>query len=51
VGVEQAREVVEALGKAGVDFKYDEINGADHLFDYKEEEELEPFYDFLKSRL
>jgi dipeptidyl aminopeptidase/acylaminoacyl peptidase len=51
VGVEQAREVADSLKEAGVDYQYDEIKGADHMFDNAETVKLEPLYGFLKARL
>jgi len=50
VGVEQAHRVVEALKKAGIDYKFEEPK-KDHGFDYNEGEEMEDMYAFMKLHL
>ncbi|KAL1851754.1 hypothetical protein Daus18300_012439 [Diaporthe australafricana] len=51
VGVEQADEVVEALREVGAVVEYERPEGLDHMFDEKEDVELEGYYAFLKKHL
>lgn len=51
VGVEQADEVVDALREVGAVVEYERPEGLDHLFDEKEDVELEGYYAFLKKHL
>ncbi|KAI3397263.1 hypothetical protein diail_11062 [Diaporthe ilicicola] len=51
VGVEQSDEVVDALREVGAVVEYERPKGLDHLFDFKEDVELEGYYAFLKKYL
>ena len=47
VGVEQADEVVEVIRDVGGTVEYERVEGVDHLFDKREEVELEGMYRFM----
>lgn len=51
VGVEQSDEVVDALRDVGAVVEYERPEGLDHIFDLKEDVELEGYYAFLKKHI
>lgn len=51
VGVEQSDEVVDALRDVGAVVEYERPEGVDHIFDLKEDVELEGYYAFLKKHI
>lgn len=51
VGVEQSDEVVDALRDVGAVVEYERPEGLDHIFDLKEEVELEGYYAFFKKHI
>lgn len=51
VGIEQADEVVEALKEIGADYKYERLEGIDHVFDKDETFQLEAMYAFMNKHL
>ena len=52
VGIEQAREVAAAMRACEAELEYEEIiGGAQHGFDYNENEQMESLYRFLKAKL
>lgn len=51
VGVEQSDEVVGIMVGLGLEVEYERLHGVDHLFDIKEEVQLERMYNFFQKHI